>query len=656
MSLVTKIFVAFIVMIAIAVCAGIMGWTTVQRMDGTLSKIVGYEMIAEQELAHIEQAAQALTVAQRTLLNTDIAGTDREEQHATMLAEQAAMRQMVAEVDKTLAGGASQVEGWEAVNAEWQSIRPGIEEWLRAVDENEAVIREYEKTSIIAPDILLQNLAGYRGDHFQTSTLMGEMLAKEESLGPKISPADNLCAFGRWRERFEAGQEPYSGNPVIVEALKGMTEPHRTFHASASRLQELISEGYSKNPDAIDNLFVTHIEAARAVIAQFQIITAEANRAKTLLQQATDFTMGPMREMRRASIAALEKLVESNSSNMERNVAGAVAQGAGGLRTMQILAIGALVLGAAVMIWLFLSIRSGLSRPMSRIIANLSTDSSKLNSEAGSVETSSKSLSEGATSQSAALEETSAAIEEITAMARRNLDNAKNANTEMHAASRQIGESARDMELMGTAMDEIKESSEKISNILSTIEEIAFQTNLLALNAAVEAARAGEAGKGFAVVADEVRNLAGRSAQAVKDTSELITGTVARINNGDVLTRRIKDHFGIITTAAERVTKIIEEIDGATSEQTLGMEQINQAVSQIDHINQQTAASAEQNAHASGALSELSGNLQTQVGDMSTMLSQIIGSRAVPAEVRQSPEPKAKAPKQRQLALPAPKR
>ncbi|MDR1744279.1 MAG: methyl-accepting chemotaxis protein [Planctomycetota bacterium] len=652
MSLVNKIFAAFVVMIAIAIVAGIMGWKTVQRMDSTLTRIVDYEIAAETGLANIEQAAHALTASQRTLLNTDLSAQDRENQHALLMLQKNAMQTEFAKMDSVFDSGAPVVTGWDGIRDEWLSIRPRLDEWMLAVDEGEARLRRYEETAILAPDALLLNIERYRGDHFQLVGLMGEMLATEESIGPKLDPSDTLCTFGQWCERFEAGSEPYSGNGEIGEALRLMKEPHKAFHASAARLQELIAEGYEKNPDAIDGLFVDHVAAARETFERFEMISAEVERARGLYSRAAEFTMGPMLAMRDAGIAALDALTDANKQNMNRNVAAATAEGGDGVRRMQTLAAAALAIGVMVMAGLFIAMRRNLSRPLTRVISVLAAESNRVFSEAKEVAASSESLSEGANNQSASVEQTAAAVEEITSMARKNLDNAKLANTEMQSAARQIQESAGDMEAMSGAMMEIKESSTKISNILRTIEEIAFQTNLLALNAAVEAARAGEAGKGFAVVADEVRNLAGRSAQAVKDTSDLITGTVERINNGDAITQRIKQHFGVITGSVERITKMIGEIDGATAEQTVGMEQINQSVSQIDQINQENASHAESNASAGVNLNKLSGNLMSQIEELERMLRTSIGSRSVPAEWRQAEKGKEPAP---MLALPAPR-
>jgi methyl-accepting chemotaxis protein/methyl-accepting chemotaxis protein-1 (serine sensor receptor) len=173
-------------------------------------------------------------------------------------------------------------------------------------------------------------------------------------------------------------------------------------------------------------------------------------------------------------------------------------------------------------------------------------------------------------------------------------------------------------------MDEINESSAKISKIIKVIDEIAFQTNILALNAAVEAARAGEAGMGFAVVADEVRNLAQRCAQAARDTSDLIEDSIGKSGSGKVKVGLVASAIQNITAQFTKVKTLVDEVGHGSAEQTDGIRQVRHALSQMEQVSQSTAATAEESAAAAQQLNAQSEALKSVV----VHLNGIIGGHA----------------------------
>jgi methyl-accepting chemotaxis protein len=152
------------------------------------------------------------------------------------------------------------------------------------------------------------------------------------------------------------------------------------------------------------------------------------------------------------------------------------------------------------------------------------------------------------------------------------------------------------------AMGEIADSGNEIGKIIKTIDEIAFQTNLLALNAAVEAARAGDAGAGFAVVADEVRNLAIRSAEAAKSTAQLIARTIGNINAGSGLVERTSKSFEAVVKNSQEIMTLINDVSEASREQSIGIQLISNAVSEMDQVTQSNAAVSEETASAAKSL------------------------------------------------------
>ncbi|MGI4859540.1 MAG: methyl-accepting chemotaxis protein [Janthinobacterium lividum] len=161
-----------------------------------------------------------------------------------------------------------------------------------------------------------------------------------------------------------------------------------------------------------------------------------------------------------------------------------------------------------------------------------------------------------------------------------------------------------------TTMDEIRATSQKVSEIIAVIDGIAFQTNILALNAAVEAARAGEEGRGFAVVAGEVRQLAQRSAQAAKEIKSLITQNVTSVEHGAGSVRNAGETMSEVMESVSRVSLLVSEISAAAIEQSKGIAEVDLAVSQLDQVTQQNAALVEESAAAAGSLREQANHLE----------------------------------------------
>ncbi|WP_321819845.1 MULTISPECIES: methyl-accepting chemotaxis protein [unclassified Burkholderia] len=222
-------------------------------------------------------------------------------------------------------------------------------------------------------------------------------------------------------------------------------------------------------------------------------------------------------------------------------------------------------------------------------------------------------LSSRTEEQAASLEETASSMTQLTETVKQNADNARQANALAMRAT-DVADMGNDaVQSMVQTIGEIRDSSTKISEITGTIESIAFQTNILALNAAVEAARAGEQGRGFAVVASEVRSLAQRSASAAKEIKELISTSVAMIQDGAKQATDVGGTMGQVKQAIKQVSEIVGEIAAASDEQSCGIEQVNQAVVQMDTVTQQNAALVEQAAAAAHSLEEQAMNLSDAV-------------------------------------------
>ena len=252
------------------------------------------------------------------------------------------------------------------------------------------------------------------------------------------------------------------------------------------------------------------------------------------------------------------------------------------------------------------AVRAALSE-VSEVSSTVATASTEMSSAA-------EEISRGAQQQAARLEETAASLEEITSTVKQNSENAQEARALVNGSKDVATTGGKVVSDAVQAMHEINESSKRISDIITTIDEIAFQTNLLALNAAVEAARAGEQGRGFAVVASEVRNLAQRSATSAKEIKNLIVDSNSKVERGTKLVNQSGESLDEIVQSVKRVADIVSEIAAASQEQLSGIQQVNQAVTQMDQVTQTNASQTEEMAGTSGSVLGHVRQLETMVG------------------------------------------
>ena len=316
----------------------------------------------------------------------------------------------------------------------------------------------------------------------------------------------------------------------------------------------------------------------------------------------------------------LEAAITTATAGMEQTDAIA-HEAAAALSFSSTIMVGGLIAALVVGVLLAFVITRSITGPVRRVIDGLSRGSEQVSSAANQVSAASQQMAQGASEQASSLEETSASLEEMGSMTRQNADNAEQANGMMREAHDAATQGREAMGRMSDAIGKIKNSSDETAKIIKTIDEIAFQTNLLALNAAVEAARAGDAGKGFAVVAEEVRGLAQRSAEAARNTSELIAGAQENADNGVGVSEEVGRVLERIAESVEKVTQLIAELSSASGEQAQGIDQINSAMAQIDQVTQSSAASSEEAASASEELSAQA----TELNDMVMALTRIVG-------------------------------
>lgn len=236
------------------------------------------------------------------------------------------------------------------------------------------------------------------------------------------------------------------------------------------------------------------------------------------------------------------------------------------------------------------------------LLAAMKESTTQVTAGAGQVASASQALAQGSTEQASAIEQITASMDEIADKTRINASQASEADKLARDVANGAEAGNEKMHEMVAAMKEINQSSVEISKIIKTIDDIAFQTNILALNATVEAARAGVHGKGFAVVAEEVRNLAEKSAQAANETGDMINNSINKVNNGSELAKETAKSLEEIVQNVEKTAELINNIAMATNNQATAVTEINQSIGQVSQVVQNNSASSEECAASSEEL------------------------------------------------------
>ncbi len=251
---------------------------------------------------------------------------------------------------------------------------------------------------------------------------------------------------------------------------------------------------------------------------------------------------------------------------------------------------------------------------LAEIVSQVRASSDSIATGSSQIASGNSDLSQRTEEQASNLQQTAASMEQLSGTVRTSADTATQANQLASSASAAAAHGGEAVGQVVSTMQEISEASRRIADIIGTIDGIAFQTNILALNAAVEAARAGEQGRGFAVVAGEVRTLAQRSAEAAREIKTLIGASVEKVEVG---ARQVNDagaSMSEIVAQVQRVSQMIQELSHAATEQSAGIGQINDAMTQLDQVTQQNAALVEESAAAAESLRHQADRLSQAVG------------------------------------------
>ncbi len=490
---------------------------------------------------------------------------------------------------------------------------------LRKITQESADLKRIDDTEEAA-DTYMTAMEGYLKNYLKLSDIRSEM---DNAAGQYVAQCASFLE-GQQEKLSQDMHERHAKISLVNDVINlGNDTRVKAFKSQATRSPQIIQDALNNFP-LMDKKYAS-LKDITKLQKDLERIDNTKDSGDAYASALTSFLggwnklqeLGARREkVGQQVIAACKTTADAGMSNTDKIATAAASSLA---QNSTIMSVG-LVIGTIIAIIAALWITRSITGPLNRIIVGLNEGADQVNDAAGQVSSSSQNLAEGASEQASALEETSSSLEQMAAMTQTNAKNATEANTRMEETKRIVADGDNAMSEASDAMNQISDASEQISKIIKVIEEIAFQTNLLALNAAVEAARAGEHGKGFAVVADEVRNLAQRAAEAAKETGDLIEQTTQRVASGVQLNKTTSESFVQIKDSAEQVASLVNQIAQASQEQAQGVDQVNTAVSQMDKVTQTNASGAEESASAAEELAAQAQAVKGMVDELAAMV------------------------------------
>jgi len=625
-TLAIRIFGGFIFATLLTAVVGVIAWNGADQLKKTLIEQGSQDVPALEATNDLKQTQERIIAVSHGLLNPSIAIPDRKKLHKQLLDGFNEAQGSISRLEGIKKDPQAQ-KAWDSFKKQWQA-------WQKAVNQGLGLCSRINQKAISNPlQLALEAESNFSSYKSWAAALSAALLDKEPFSGARVK--EDL-PFYNWLNSVNID------NPAIMKEVNSLKEEVDKVFVQVDNIAEFIDiEEFELAAD------VYNAEVAPSIAHLKERVDAG-------ILQPVDTVLGMYRQLSENDARlqkehvipiqkALDRIVESTKAGVRAKVASGIEEAK--KITFTVLVI--VLIGACLTLGLGILLTRSVTRPVNTATGQLDSGARELAKSATEFQHTSITLSDGASRLAAAQEQTSAAIEEMSAIIEQNNENTGTANLEMEQAAKVVqAAGGRMQELMG-AMADIATASEETMKINKTIDEIAFQTNLLALNAAVEAARAGEAGAGFAVVAEEVRNLAMRSAEAAKDTSGLIEKTVTLVKDGENLAQGTSEAFEKVEHHTSKISAIIGEIATASDQQNTTIQHIAASESDMDTITQEMAASAEELAAAATELNGQAESMRHIVDDLEVMIR---GQKSTGQSAAENPTPPDDEPSQ--LTLP----
>ncbi len=659
-----KLMTAFSLVALICGVVGLVGYMGLNTTADSINEIGVVRLPSIQSLQVIKQGGTAIRVAQNALLDADNTDPQFIEGQYANIAKAREQYEAAWKIYEPLPQTPREAELW-------QQFVPAWEDWRATNNGFFDKVRAARQLDLGNPHRLLSKLERFRADHYRAEYQTLQLIADGTSF--QGGDDEHACDFGHWLGQFQ------TANPELNRLMSQVHDPHKRFHDSVARIKQLVADG------AKDQAMVVFqdqmLPAQEQVFALLEDMRSQAQKGATLRQEAAHHFHNACLPAQTKANDLLDQIVQLNDEVGAASVTGGLDAADSAKLTAKI----AVVMGVLLAIGFGVLISRAITKPITfvvdmlrdiaqgegdltrrievtskdevgelgkwfntfvekihDIIAEVAGATGEVSAAATQIAASSEEMASGMRQQTEQTTQVSSAVEEMSStvveVARKSADaagTAESAGEQANEGGQVVGQTVDGMRAIAdvvnesaAAINELGKRGEQIGQIIEVINDIADQTNLLALNAAIEAARAGEHGRGFAVVADEVRKLAERTTQATEEVAESIkaiqeetNSAVQRMGSG---TERVTQGVGLAEQAGQSLQKIVEgsknvavmiqSIAAASEEQSAAAEQISRNVESINAVTRESAEGANQAAAAATQLSSKAEQLQRIVG------------------------------------------